>query len=39
MLFKRRGEKAYLSLAMYMYGGADWSYTNQTLDLFETYAY
>lgn len=37
MLCKRKEEKAYLSLAMYIYGGLNWTYTNQTLDLFETY--
>ena len=34
-LAKRIEEKIYFSITLYMYGGLNWSYTNQSLDLFE----
>ncbi|MDY5764943.1 MAG: hypothetical protein SPK10_09150 [Treponema sp.] len=37
-LFKKIEEKVYFSLTVYMYGGLEWYYTNQTLDLLETVA-
>ena len=37
-LFKKSEEKVYFSLTVYMYGGLEWYYTNQALDLFETVA-
>ncbi len=34
-LAKRFEEKIYFSLTLYTYNGLNWSYTNQSLDLFE----
>ena len=35
LLARRLDDKIYFSIAVYTYGGLDWYYTNQSLDLFE----
>ena len=35
ILMKKVGEKAYLSMAIYMYSGMEWYYTKQALQLLE----
>ena len=35
-LLKRNNDKKYFSMAMYMYGGLNWAYTTQILDLIES---
>ena len=38
LLLKNVGEKAYLSMAIYMYSGMEWYYTKQALEFIEYFA-